>query len=69
MTATEPVREDNPRWLAVLLTALPVALAALLVFGLYPPAGPRAPGPHPAPAAAGAPATDPNPLTTVARAP
>ncbi len=34
MTATDRVREDNPRWLAALAAAGPVALAALFVLSL-----------------------------------
>ena len=34
MTETHLAPDDNPRWLAVLTTVLPVALAALLVFWL-----------------------------------
>ncbi|VTR93617.1 unnamed protein product [Gemmata massiliana] len=34
MTATDLVRENNPRWLAALAAAGPVALAALFVLSL-----------------------------------
>ena len=34
MTATDLVRDDNPRWLAALAAAGPVALAALFVLSL-----------------------------------
>lgn len=48
-------RGDNPRWVAALVTALPLALAAALVW--YFPPGPRPAGdraiPNPAPTAAG----------------
>ncbi len=65
MRATESARYDNPRWLAALATAAPVALAAVFVLWLYEPDTRRLP-PAPKP-----PATVPADLnwhTTVARA-
>ena len=64
MRATEPTCDDNPRWLAALATAAPVALAALFVMWLYEPDARRLP-----PAKRQAPAAvDPNWHTTVVRA-
>ena len=69
MTATELARDDNPRWLASLVTAVPVALAALYILSIpidtsrMPPAVPTS---KPAPARAVPPA---DPDTTLARAP
>jgi hypothetical protein len=71
VTATELARDDNPRWLATLVTALPVALAALFVSEWSRPdtrrLPPAVPMSKPAPAVP-APA-EPNPDTTLARAP
>ena len=71
MTAPELVRDDNPRWLAVLATALPVALAALFVIEWSRPdtrrGQPAVPVSQTAPAVA--PPAAPNPETTLARAP
>ncbi|QJX00844.1 hypothetical protein [Frigoriglobus tundricola] len=70
MTASDPARGDNPRWLAALVTALPVALAALFVIGSSAPDTRRPPAAvsryRPSPAHS-APPPDPN--TTLVRAP
>lgn len=72
MTATELARDDNPRWLAVLATALPIALAAMFVSEWSRPDTRRLP-----PAVSMSkpaqdvpvPVAEPNPDTTLARAP
>lgn len=60
MTATEWPRDDNPRWLAALVTALPVALAALWV--LTPAPRPTSVPPAPAAVVAWTTAPEPAPL-------
>jgi len=71
VTATELLRDDNPRWLAALTTALPVALAALFVMWLCQPDTRRLPAAvslsKPVPVTA--PAVEPYPDTTLARGP
>lgn len=69
MTAFERTRDDNPRWLAVVATALPVALALLFVGWWWTPDTRRLPAAVPLsrPAPARAP-VDSQPDTTVVRA-
>lgn len=69
MTAIGLTRDDNPRWLAAVTTALPVALALLFV-GWCQPDTRRLPAAVPLsrPAPAITPATESHPDTTVARA-
>lgn len=72
MTAPDPARGDNPRWLAGLVTALPVALAALFVIGLSVPDTRRQPAAvsrHRLLPAHSAPPTEPDPHTTLVRVP
>ncbi len=69
MTAFELTRDDNPRWLAAVTTALPVALAALFVMWWCQPDARRLPAAVPLskPAPANVPA-EAQQVTTVARA-
>ncbi|AWM39333.1 hypothetical protein GobsT_23610 [Gemmata obscuriglobus] len=68
MTATERGRGDNPRWLAALATAAPVALAAVFVLWASEPDPRRSPPARPPGLTGPAHPIDPNWHTSVARA-
>ena len=72
MTASDPARDDNPRWLAGVVTALPVILAALFVIGSSAPDTRRQPAagsPHRLLPAHSVSPPAPDPHTTLVRAP